>query len=128
MTVQVSPNLELLPTAPNPHGKVVELIARGRFERDLNALQSAGDYDFVIVDSSPVASTSETALMAKAIGNALLTVCLGVSDRYLVDETFEQLSRHGGKVIGLALNAVQQRTLAYTAKPEDPQVLNSYDR
>ena len=131
MTIQVSTNLELLPTSPNPHGKVVELIARGRFERDLNALQAAGGYDFVIVDSAPMTSTSETALMAKAVSNVLMVVCLGVSDRHLVQEAMDQLIRHDAKIIGLALNGVEPRAekpiethRSFPSKADMPQPIN----
>ncbi|MFK0733816.1 MAG: GumC family protein [Gloeotrichia echinulata HAB0833] len=120
--VSISPNLNLLPAAPIANGKIVEFVARGEFERYLNAIQATSDYDYVIVDSAPVAATSETALMAKAIANVLMVIRLGVSDRYMVQDTLEQLNRHNAQVIGLALNAVEQRGEGYIYKRDNTQV------
>jgi polysaccharide biosynthesis transport protein len=120
--VQISPGLDLLPAVPISNGKIVEFVARGEFERHLNGIQARNNYDYVIVDSASVAATSETALMAKAIANVLMVIRLGVSDRYMVQETLEQLMRHNAKIIGLALNGVQQRGEGYVSKGDNTQV------
>lgn len=120
--MQISPGLDILPTAPNQSSKVMEFIARGGFERHLNTIQTNGNYDYVIVDTAPVTSTSETALMAKAIANVLPVIRLGVSDRYMVQETIEQLMRHNANIIGLALNGIEQRSEGYIYKHDSSQV------
>lgn len=120
--VQVRSSLDLMPTLPRQDGRIVEFVARGGFERSLSAIQASGNYDYVIVDSAPVGLTSESALMAAAISNVLLVVRLGVSDRYMVHQTLEQLSRHNAKIIGLAINDVETRTEGYLYKRENSQV------
>ena len=120
--MQISPGLDILPTAPNQNSKVMEFVARGGFEKYLNTIQTNGNYDYVIVDTAPVTSTSETALMAKAITNVLPVIRLGVSNRYMVQETIEQLMRHNANIIGLALNSIEQRSEGYIYKQDSSQV------
>ena len=111
--MQISPGLDILPTAPNQNSRVMEFLARGGFEKHLNTIQSNGSYDYIIVDTAPVTSTSETALMAKVIGNLLPVIRLGVSDRNIVQESIEQLIRHNANIIGLALNGVEKGSEGY---------------
>lgn len=120
--VQVRPSLDLMPTLPRQDGRIVEFVARGGFERSLRAIQAAGNYDYVIVDSAPVGLTSESALMAAALTNVLLVVRLGISDRYMVHETLEQLTRHNAQIMGLAINGVETRTEGYLYKRENSQI------
>lgn len=120
--VQVRPNLDLLPTLPRSDGRIVEFVARGDFERSLSAIQTSGNYDYVIVDSAPVGLTSESALMAAALSNVLVVVRLGISDRYMVHETLEQLTRHNARIMGLAINGVETRTEGYIYKRENSQI------
>ncbi len=120
--VQVRPGLDLMPTLPRQDGRIVEFVARGGFERALSAIQSSSDYDYVIVDSAPVGLTSESALMAAAVLNVLLVVRLGISDRYMVHETLEQLTRHNARIMGLAINGVETRAEGYLYKRETSQV------
>ncbi|MBW4643615.1 MAG: AAA family ATPase [Goleter apudmare HA4340-LM2] len=120
--VKINYRWDLLPAMQISDGRAVEFVARGGFERHLDAIQKTGKYDYVIVDSGPVGSTSEAALMAAAIANVLLVIQLGVSDRYMVQETLEQLMRHHARIIGLALNGVEERTDGYVYKRDDKQV------
>jgi uncharacterized protein involved in exopolysaccharide biosynthesis/Mrp family chromosome partitioning ATPase len=120
-TVQVRPKLDLMPTTPRQHGKIVEFVARGGFEQELSAIQASGDYDYVIVDTAPVGLTSETALMTAAVPNVLLVVRLGISDRNLVYDSLEQLTRHNALIAGLAINYVE-RTEGYLYRHENSQI------
>lgn len=120
--MQISPGLDILPTAPNQNSKVMEFVARGGFEKHLDTIQSNGNYDYVIVDTAPVSSASENALLAKAIANVLPVIRLGVSDRNIVQESIEQLMRHNANIIGLALNGMEQRSEGYIYKHDKSQV------
>lgn len=120
-TVQVRPKLDLMPTTPRQHGKIVEFVARGGFEQELSGIQASGDYDYVIVDTAPVGLTSETALMTAAVPNVLLVVRLGISDRNLVYDSLEQLTRHNARIAGLAINYVE-RTEGYLYRHENSQI------
>lgn len=121
MAVQVRPGLDLMPTMPRQESRIIEFVARGSFEQALSAVQASGGYDYVIVDSAPVGLTGETALMAAAVSNVLLVVRLGISDRYMVHETLEQLTRHNGRIIGLVINGVETRTEAHVYKRASSQ-------
>lgn len=120
--VQINSRWDLLPAMQISDGKAMEFVARGGFERHLDAIQKNGNYDYVIVDSAPVGCTSEAALMASAIANVLLVIRLGLSDRYMVQETLEQLTRHHGQIIGLAINGIEEGTDSYVYKRNDHQV------
>lgn len=114
--ISINSGLDLLLAPSIPKSKVMEFVARGSFEEYLTTAQRVGNYDYVIVDTAPVHLTGETALMAKTLVNVLLVVRLGVSDKYMLYESLEQLTRHNSKVIGLTLNQVEQRDEGYVYK------------
>jgi polysaccharide biosynthesis transport protein len=120
--ISINNGLDLLPVIPIQNTKTGEFVARGSFEKHLNVIQEAGNYDYVIVDTSPIGSTSEAALMASALFNLLLVVRLGVSDRYMVQESLELLSRHNAQIVGLVMNGVEQRGEGYVYKRENSQI------
>lgn len=120
--IAVNTGLDLLPAPSIPTGKVMEFVARGSFEEYINKAQKLGNYDYVIVDTAPVNSTVETALMAKMLSNVLLIVRLGVSDRTMLQESLEQLVRHNAQIIGLALNGIEQRNEGYLYKQDSLRV------
>ncbi len=119
--VPVRPRLDLLPTKPQKD-KIAEFVARGGFEQCLNAAQSIGDYDYVIVDSAPVSLTSEAALMATVVPNILLVVWPGLSNRNPFNDSIEQLTRHKAKIVGLVVNGVESRTEGYLYGQNQGQV------
>ncbi len=120
--MQISPGLDILPSAPDRDSKVMEFVARGGFEKYLNNIQTNGNYDYVIVDTASVTSSSETALMAKTIANVLPVIRLGVSDHYKVQETIEQLMCHRAKIIGLVLNGMEKDFEGYIYKHDSSQI------
>lgn len=110
--VRIQPSLDLLPTLPKK-GKIVELVRRGRFEQSLAATQSAGDYDYVLIDSAPVSLTSETALMAAVIPNVLFVVRPGTSYSNSVNDSLDQLAQHHAQILGLVVNGVETNSKSY---------------
>jgi len=110
--VALQPNLDFLPTRPR-QGRIVDLVARGRFEQYLITAQSTTDYDYVLVDSAPVGLTSETSLMAAVIPNVLFVVRPGISARNAVSDGLEQLTQHHARVLGLVLNGVEPASHGY---------------
>lgn len=110
--VQIQQNLDFFPTLPR-QGRIVDLVTRGRFEQYLATAQSVNDYDYVLIDSAPVGSTSETALMAAVIPNVLFVVRPGVSARNAVNDSLEQLTQHNAKVVGLVINDVEAPSQSY---------------
>lgn len=110
--VQIQPSLDLVPISPKK-GKIVELVRGGRFEQSLAAVQSAGDYDYVLIDSAPVTLTSETALMASVIPNVLFVVRPGTSYSNSVNDSLEQLAQHQAEILGLVINGVETNSKPY---------------
>ncbi len=108
--VPVYPQLDLLPAPFMPRDKIAEFFARGSFEQHLNVIQDAGNYDYVLVDSAPVSLAIEPTLMSAAVPNVLFVVRPGISDRYSVMDSFEQLTRHNARIAGLVVNGVESRT------------------
>ncbi|WNZ43457.1 AAA family ATPase [Leptolyngbya boryana CZ1] len=111
--ISLQPNLDFVPTMPQT-GKIVDLVKRGRFERYLAVAESQKDYDYVLVDSAPVSSTSETALMAAIVPYVLFVVRPGISARNVVNNSLEQLTQHHAKLLGLVINGVEVQGHAYS--------------
>lgn len=111
--ISVYPGLDLMPAPLIPKNKIGEFFARGSFERCLSASEAAGNYDYVLVDSAPVGLASETTLMSEVVRNVLFVVRPGNSDRYSVMDSFEQLTQHNARIIGLVVNGVESRTEGY---------------
>lgn len=109
--VAIRSGLELLPIAKEE--RIGEYVIRGGLERTLNTLQAAKNYDYVLVDSPPMSLTSEASLMATFLPNVLFVVRPGLSDRYAVAESLEQLTRQNVHTIGLCLNGLETRTAGY---------------
>jgi len=119
--VSIRPGLDALPSAPRS-GKVVDLVARGRFEQHLAAAESAGCYDYVLVDSAPLSLTSETALMISATQNVLFVVRPGTSDRTSVKASLLQLAQHKAEIVALAINGVDMKADTYYYQREGSPV------
>ena len=109
---QVRPNLDLL-SVNIAEDKISEFVARGEFERHLNYVQSNGNYDYVLVDSSPVTLTPEAALIAKVISQVLFVVRSTSSHRNYFCDSIEQLRRHKAEIAGLVVNGVETRAQGY---------------
>lgn len=120
--ISLQPNLDFVPTMPQT-GKIVDLVKRGRFERYLAVAESQKDYDYVLVDSAPVSSTSETALMAAIVPYVLFVVRPGISARNVVNNSLEQLTQHHAKLLGLVINGVdvQGHAYSYHSNHDDPR-------
>lgn len=112
--IPVCPSLDLMPAPYIQRDKIAEFFARGTFERRLNVIQDSGCYDYVLVDSAPVGLTIEPALMSKVVRNVLFVVRPGTSDRYLVMDSVEQLTRHHAQIKGLVVNGVESGTERYS--------------
>ncbi|MBA3921522.1 MAG: P-loop NTPase [Nostocaceae cyanobacterium] len=105
LPVNVAVNLDLLSIKIEVN-KIAEFVARGGFEQRLSLIQSAGNYDYVLIDSPPVNLTSEAALMAKVAVNVLFVARPEKSDRNPFHNSIKQLTRHPAMIVGLVINAV----------------------
>ena len=73
----------------------------------------AEDYRYVIIDSPPLESVADGALIASLCDGALLVVRSGMTSRRLVRQSLQQLERVGCRVLGMVLNRVETRSRAY---------------
>lgn len=112
---KVYPNLDLL-SLSEQQGNILEFIAHGQFEYHLNSVQEDGQYDYVVLDSSPISSTSETALLSRIAENVLLVVRPGTSNRNLVGNSLERIEHHQARIVGLVLNGVDTPVESYLSK------------
>lgn len=117
--VPIAPNLDLMPTR-SKLGKSIDRLTHGQFARALEELQRSGRYDYVLIDSSPIRLTSETALMATVVDRILFVVRPGVSKRNLVYDSLDRLSRHRAKVIGFAVNGTETKNGLYRSRLHTP--------
>ena len=73
----------------------------------------AEDYRYVIIDSPPLESVADGALIASLCDGALLVVRSGMTSRRLVRQSLQQLERVGCRLLGMVLNRVETRSRAY---------------
>jgi polysaccharide biosynthesis transport protein len=115
--ISIEPNLNLLPAIPQ--GKILEMISGGRFQQALVDAKSHSEYDYVLVDTAPVSSTTATALMTAQIPNVLFVVRPGMSHSSSVRDSLEQLRQHQASILGLVVNEVETRAKPYTHRLHD---------
>ncbi len=108
-TIPIRTGLDLLPTVAKQE-KIRQFVVRGGLEQLLDTLQANNEYDYILVDSPPMSLTSEASLMATFLNNVLFVVRPGISDRYAVAESLEQLTRQNAHTIGLCINGIETRT------------------
>jgi polysaccharide biosynthesis transport protein len=106
ISVPVKPGLDFLSFTLSDQ-EVMEFIAQGGLERSLTNLQQELGYDYILIDSAPVCSSSETALMAAAIKSLLWVVRPGMSQRFPLQKATTGLSRHGVQWLGMIINGTE---------------------
>jgi len=94
------------PLPPNP----AELLASERMKDILAQLKK--NSDLVIVDSAPALVADAQVLSAMTDG-VLLVVCPGKTRREDLRATLQQLRRAGARLLGVALNRVQEQRGRY---------------
>lgn len=103
-------NLSVLtcgPLPPNP----VELFGSERFAELLAKLRQS--YNWVLVDSPPLASLSDSVVLASRVEMTVVVIKHMENDRELIRRSTEQLRRVNANVVGAVLNAVDLKRVAY---------------
>jgi capsular exopolysaccharide synthesis family protein len=96
-------NLDVLtagPIPPNPP----ELIGGNRFRELLSNIRE--EYDWVLIDSPPSMSLSDTSLLADLADMTLLVVQHNETDKDVIQKNVQHLRRVGANLIGAILNNV----------------------
>ena len=98
------PNLRLLATGglpPNP----TEILASERFGQILAQLRDVADY--VILDAPPVLGLGDASVLASKVDGVLVVVRTGSVTKRELSHAVDQLSKAGGNIAGIVLNAVE---------------------
>ncbi|MEO0651142.1 MAG: CpsD/CapB family tyrosine-protein kinase [Planctomycetota bacterium] len=72
-----------------------------RIKQVLHALKQR--YDYVIVDSPPAHTLTDSAVIGSVVDGIVIVVKLGSTPRHVIDETIAQFETSGGNVMGMCL-------------------------
>lgn len=89
------------PSVPNP----TELLGGERFEELLVELKN--EYDVILVDSPPLGSVIDAAIMTPQCDGTILVMYAGETNGRIAREVTKQLEVAGSNILGVVLNAVK---------------------
>ncbi len=95
------------PIPPNPS----ELLSSQRMEQLLDMLREHSD--FVIFDTPPVLTVTDSSILATKVGGTLLVVDTGNTRRSTLAQAYELLNNSGGHVYGVLLNRLKPSRRGY---------------
>ncbi len=90
------------PFPPNP----VELIGSGNLENLLERLKDS--YDYIIVDSPPLAQVIDAAVIASCCDAAILVINNRKTSRKMAENVKNQLQKSGCRLLGAVLNETEK--------------------
>jgi polysaccharide biosynthesis transport protein len=102
--------LEVLPCGyipPNP----AELLGSAAMRDLLTALRA--HYDWILLDTPPILAIADTPVLSRWVDGVILVVAAERTGRPAIERTIDQLSRVGGKVLGIVLNRVDLERNSY---------------
>ncbi len=97
------------PIPPNPS----ELLGSSKMRELLNIL--AAQFDFVILDSSPVLSVTDAVVLSLQVDTILLVVKAGVSKKEHVKQAVARMREVNANLIGCVLNAISSKSDLYSS-------------
>ena len=98
------------PSAPNPS----ELLAQESFASLVHTMR--GKYDYVLVDTPPVGSLTDAAVVARQCDGAILVVESDLVSRLVALKVKQQLEMSGCHILGAVLNKVDIKKNKYYSK------------
>ncbi|HKX28133.1 MAG TPA: polysaccharide biosynthesis tyrosine autokinase [Blastocatellia bacterium] len=104
------PNLSLLPGGPIPPNPA-SLISSAKMKMLLDDLSK--DYDFILIDSPPVGSVTDSAILSTMVDGVLLVVQAGKSGRDTVRRVKYDLLSVGARILGVVLNKAGSKNDPY---------------
>ncbi len=87
------------------------LLEDVRFRELLDKL--AEHYRFVIIDTPPLGSVSDGALIASMCDGAVLVVCAGETPKAMIRQSLHEIEQSGCKLLGTVLNRAEVKSRAY---------------
>ena len=103
-------NLWVIPAGPpsrNPSG----LLGSKRMENLLLSLKESDGETFVIIDSAPILSASETVMLSRMVDAVIFVVMADRTHRETVQRAMKSIDKQ--KIIGIVLNQMDQRSSSY---------------
>lgn len=95
---------------PNPS----ELLGNQFFQALLKTVRDI--YDYVLIDSPPLGSVIDSAVIAEECDGSILVIESGVINYRFAQEVKEQLEKAGCPILGTVLNKVETRKRGYYSK------------
>lgn len=106
-------NLRVILSGPMTQ-KSTELIGSKRMEDLLTSLKASENSTYILIDSSPIISSSEPLLFSKMVDGIILVILADRTPRETVQRAIKLIDSQ--KIIGIVLNRVDQKTPGYYAK------------
>jgi len=106
-------NLRII-TAGSPTRKPSELIGSKRMGELFKSLNEFGDNSYIIVDSSPIVSTTEPTLLSKMVDGIILVVMAERTPRETIQRAVKSIDRQ--KIIGIVFNQIDLKQSHYYSK------------
>ena len=98
------------PTIPNP----TEILANHYFKEMIEALRES--YDVILLDTPPLGSVIDAAVIAPQADGAILVVQQGKVSGRFIKTVKKQLGNSGVKILGVVLNKVEVKKQGYYKK------------
>ena len=95
---------------PNP----VELLSSDRFNKLIKDAREI--YDYIIIDSPPLGSVIDSAVIATQCDGSIMVITTGVVTIKEGLEVKQQLEKSGCKILGAVLNDVYGKNTKYNKK------------
>ncbi|MBW1998058.1 MAG: polysaccharide biosynthesis tyrosine autokinase [Deltaproteobacteria bacterium] len=105
--VMITPGLDNLHiiTAGSVVPNTAELIESKRLDRFLEEVK--GEYDIILIDSTPIISTADAAILGRKVDGVLLVYRVGSVSRALLRRSTTQLKQIKCNIVGVVLNSVR---------------------
>jgi capsular exopolysaccharide synthesis family protein len=108
--IESVPNLDLVTSGPLPPNPP-ELFGKASFEKLLATARE--HYDWVVIDTPPVASVTDPVVCSRLVDMVLLVIEYGGVKRQTVREAVRQLARASVRIAGVVLNKVDMEQHHY---------------
>ncbi len=95
------------PVPPNPS----ELLGNSRFRKMVE--EARQEYDMIIIDTPPLGSVIDTAVVSKCCDGAVIVIASGETSYHFVRKVKEQLETADCRILGCVLNKVDMSGKGY---------------
>lgn len=107
LTNSEAENLQII-TAGTQTAKSSELIGSLRMGEFLKAVAECGENAYLVIDSSPVISTTEPTLLSSMVDGIILVIMADQTPKEYVQRALKSIDRQ--KIIGIVLNQIEFNT------------------